>query len=34
MTLSDDVKTLIERPNFVHLATLMPAGRQRSRRYG
>src|SRR5713226_3850178 len=26
MTLSDDVKTLIDRPNFAHLATLMPDG--------
>ena len=26
MTLSDDVKKLIDRPNFAHLATLMPDG--------
>jgi Pyridoxamine 5'-phosphate oxidase len=26
MTLSDDVKTRIDRPHFAHLATLMPDG--------
>jgi PPOX class probable F420-dependent enzyme len=26
VTLSDDVKKLIDRPNFAHLATLMPDG--------
>ena len=26
MTLSDDVKKLIDKPNFAHLATLMPDG--------
>jgi PPOX class probable F420-dependent enzyme len=26
MQLSDDVKTLIDKPNFAHLATLMPDG--------
>jgi hypothetical protein len=24
--LSDEIKTLIDRPNFAHLATLMPDG--------
>jgi PPOX class probable F420-dependent enzyme len=29
-TLSDDVKQLIDRPNFAHLATLMPDGSPQS----
>ena len=30
MTLSDDVRTLLDKPNFAHLATLMPDGSPQS----
>jgi hypothetical protein len=32
IALSDDVKQLVDRPNFAHLATIMPDGSPHSAR--